>query len=287
MKVKVYSRSFDLRLYSLSEKLCEALEWECVRLTDQTADGYFLTMLEDVDCDVAINVDEDCFLTDIAAVKRLVDYVVENGYANAGCADGGTTGFRTGNPLVTNPFFNVLNLRLLRTRFSVESLREFRYEDHRERLQTAYPLPLADGCGDFLNTDKEPYYKFFLWLAAHFPVLYLPHTTHADGRTTILYNHLGEQMCLHTWFARFYTMPTFLVKYFQKKDGYKQKQRIDKIIDEAYALRGLKRPQFTPKDKCRFFFDRLLRWTIKIPQRVAGWPGKIKRCFSSCVNARH
>ena len=117
-------------------------------------------------------------------------------------------------------------------------------------------------------------------MAAHFKILYLPYRIHPDGRTTILYNHAGEAMCLHTWFARFYAVPTCIVKHFQKKDGYKQKQRIDAVIDEAYALRGLARPVFTPGDEWRFACDKTARWLIKIPQRIAGWPRKWKHRHS-------
>lgn len=282
-RVKIYCRSFDLRLYELSKHLCEVFGWECVRLTDQTADGYFYTMLQDTDCDIAVNVDEDCFITHPDAVSSLVDYVQREEYANAGCADGGVADFRTGNPLVTNPFFNVLNLRLIRTRYSKEAVRTFNYAMHKERLTATYPLAVQAECANFDNTDKEPYYGFFLWLAANFKVLYLPHETHADGRTTILYNQAGEPMCLHTWFARFYSMPTFLVKHFQK-NGYKQQKRIDAVIDEAYELRGIPRPKFSRTDKIRFFFDRLLRWLIKIPQRIAGWPRKWRKRLKNKTN---
>ena len=88
-RIKFFCRSFDLRLYRLSKGLYESLGFPCVRLADQTADGYFHTMLQDTDCDIAINVDEDCFLTNTDAVFALVDYAVENNIANIGCPDGG------------------------------------------------------------------------------------------------------------------------------------------------------------------------------------------------------
>ena len=88
-RIKFFCRSFDLRLYRLSKGLYESLGYPCVRLTDQTADGYFHTMLQDTECDIAINVDEDCFITNPDAVFELVDYAVENNIANIGCPDGG------------------------------------------------------------------------------------------------------------------------------------------------------------------------------------------------------
>ena len=64
-RIKFYCRSFNKELYLLSRGLYEQAGYPCIRLTDQTADGYFFKMLEDETCDIAINVDEDCFITDL------------------------------------------------------------------------------------------------------------------------------------------------------------------------------------------------------------------------------
>ena len=158
----------------------------CVRLTDQSADGYFYTMLRDTDCDIAVNIDEDAFIVDPQAVLDLVDTLLEGGYANIGCSDGdpATTGR---DPVVTNPFFNIFNLQLIRTRFDRKAL-------------VRKP------------EDREPYYPFFHWLAATFPTLYLPARRHADGITTIALDPQGRVLCLHTWFSRFYSMPSWIVR---------------------------------------------------------------------------
>ena len=85
--MKFYTRSFSLELYEQARQLFESAGYPCVRLTDQTADGYFFTMLDDTDCDVAINVDEDAYIADLDAVLDLAEYVLQHGYANAGCPD--------------------------------------------------------------------------------------------------------------------------------------------------------------------------------------------------------
>ncbi len=41
-------------------------------------------MLSDADCDIVIIVNGDCFITAPQAVFCLVEYVIANGYANAG-----------------------------------------------------------------------------------------------------------------------------------------------------------------------------------------------------------
>lgn len=278
LRIKFFCRSFDLRLYRLSKGLYESLGFPCVRLTDQTADGYFHTMLQDTDCDIAINVDEDCFLTNTDAVFALVDYAVENNIANIGCPDGGGYVPRGGNPLVTNPFFNILNLTLLREKYSKQAVKAFDYAACKQQMEADYPQEmLYEGRSyNFDNTDYEPYYPFFLWQAYNTRTLYLPSKQHADGWTTILYMPQGEEICRHTWLARFYSVPSFIVKHWQPNTG-KQQARIDTIIDESYALVHKQRPVFTTKDEASFAWNFFVRWLIKVPQRIAGWPKKWKR----------
>jgi hypothetical protein len=255
-RIKIFTRSFDLRLYRLAKGLfCDWKDAEgnpipCVRLTDQTADGYFLTMLRDCDCDVAINIDEDAFIVNPGAVLTLVDTLLVGGYANIGCSDGdeATTGR---DPIVTNPFFNVFNLALIRTRFNRNDLKK--------RLD-----------------DAEPYYPFFHWLAATFPTLYLPARRHPDGITTVALDPQQRPLCLHTWFSRFYSMPAWIVRRIEPSQGT-QKQRIDAVIQEAYALRGKPLPVFGPADRLAFAGNKVLRWLIKVPQRISRWPYKLKR----------
>ena len=280
-RIKIFCRSFDLRLYRLSKGLYESWGFPCVRLTDQTADGYLRTMLKDTDCDIAINVDEDCFVTSKQAVLNLVGYVIANGIANAGCPDGGGKLPRIFNPLVTNPFFNIFNLNLLREQYSLQAEKTFDYSAHKQQMIDAYPkqLLVADRPYDFDVTDHEPYYPFFLWQAYHTKTLYLPCERHADRWTTILYNHQGEEMCRHTWFARFYSVPSWTVRYFQPDAG-KQKLRIDNVIRESYDMAEIELPVFTFWDECAFLWNKVVRWIIKVPQRIAGWPKKIKKKLS-------
>ena len=278
LRIKIFCRSFDLKLYRLSRGLYESWGFPCVRLTDQTADGYFHTMLRDTSCDIAINVDEDCFITNREAVVSLVDYVLRNGYVNAGCQDGGGWCPRGGNPLVTNPFFNVLDLRLLRQKYSKEAVRSFNYAEHKQAMQASFPAAcLIEGRAySFDKTDFEPYYPFFLWQACATKTLYLYSERHPDGMTTILYNQEGKELCRHTWLARFYSTPAFIVRHWQPNAGAQQK-RIDNVIAEAYAMQQLPVPAFGCMDYLSFFANKILRWLIKIPQRIANWPNKLRK----------
>ena len=277
LRIKFFCRSFDLRLYRLSKMFYQELGYPCVRLTDQSADGYFYTILADTSCDIAINVDEDCFITNLQTVLDLVEYMVANGYANCGCPDGGGNAPRHANPLVTNPFFNILDLRLIRTKFSKQAVKNFRYDDHKPSLIAAYPQERLETAYTFDRPQIiEPYYQFFLWMAANFSTLYLPPSRHADGWTTILRDPQGCPLCAHSWLARYYSVPSFIARRLQKNVG-KQKSRIDALIREVANQRGITIPREKAGETLWYAADKALRWIIKVPQRIAAWPAKYRR----------
>lgn len=299
--VKFFTRSFSLELYRLSSRLYVDAGLPCVRLTDQTADGYFCTMLKDKACDIAINVDEDCFITDLDAVFALADRVIGEGYVNAGCSDAALGCPRGGNAMVTNPFFNVFDLARIRTRWEREEtpalLKDFSYELRREALAEVFEHQMSKqkqkfGFGKEIIRKNlrlevkyaEPYYNFFFWLMSNFPgkTFYLNNVRHADGLSTIV-NTLGEPttpFALHTWYARFFH-PSLLSYLFEGQKGKrKHTDRIDAIINSAYETRGIQRPRFTWTDYLAFTWNSIVRWSIKVPQRIAGWPAKWKRHFA-------
>lgn len=256
-RIKFYCRSFNKELYLLSKGLYEQAGYPCVRLTDQTADGYFFTMLADEECDIAINVDEDCFITDLDAVLALAKRVEDEGWVNAGCSDAGAGVPRKGDATVTNPFFNVFNLHEIRKSWN------------------AYRL-IPELKKDALK-GIEPYYNFFHWMVRTFPdrTLYLDNTRHADTITTQLYCD-QQLLCLHTWFARLFKVSVF-TRLFEGNDrkDVNHQLRINAIIDSAYQIRDLRRPVFGLLARLGFTVDEIIRWSIKVPQRVANWPKKL------------
>lgn len=259
-KIKFYCRSFNKKLYLLSRGLYEGAGYPCVRLTDQTADGYFYTMLRDKDCDIAINVDEDCFITDLNAVLSLAERVDLEGWVNAGCSDSQPACPRGGDPKVTNPFFNVFNLKLIRTKWNEA---EMKPQLLKTRLQ-----------------GIEPYYSFFYWMLDAFPgkTLYLNAHRHQDRISTVI-----DDLCQHTWFARQYSQ-SILTRLFEGNDikDVDHHRRIDAVIDETYRLHvpaNVSRPGFGTASRVGFQMDAALRWCHKIPQRIMGWPAKIIRRF--------
>lgn len=220
-RIKIYTRSMNDVLYHKSMALC-TLPYEKVRLMNTTADGYLYQVIADTTADWVINIDEDAFVSDVDALRRLVDYCMANDYVNCGMPDGGVVHLRDGNPMVTNPYLNILNTRALRERFSMDKLNE---SPDKERFTQT---DLLVGAHDFTATDVEPYYPLFIWMSNHFKTLYLRASNHPDGESTVLYNHLGEEVLIHTWYSRFYNNDRFHTR------------RIDNAFDEARRKQGIK-----------------------------------------------
>ena len=267
-RIKIFTRSFSPELYTYSRGLFHA-DIPIVRLTDQTADGYFFTMLEDTDCDIAVNIDEDAFVTDWDSIIELIEYVVEHNIANTAAPDAGPGCPRHHNPIVTNPFFNILNLKLIRTKYTTpKDIQKFSYENHREELIAKFPHALLKTLECNLDCiDYEPYYPFFFWLAYHFDTLYLTAVRHSDGYSSILHNHEGRPFCLHSWFARKFKVQRF------------HTQRIFNLINEAYTARQMQVPTFTTKERFEHIGELFVRYALKITSRVMNWPRKWKKWY--------
>lgn len=265
-KIKIYTRSFSPELYRLSKALYPA-GVEAVRLTDRTADGYFYAMLRDKECDIAINIDEDAYVTNPDAVMALAQRVYEEGWANAGTSDCGPGCPRSHNPIVTNPFFNILNLKLIREKYEGPGqIKAFDYNAVKEQMKSAFLAQVPEpSSGDFGIYDFEPYYSFYLWLAYNFKTQYLPSRRHRDGMSTILSDGSGHDLCLHSWMAR---------KYKVQMD---QTYRIDSLINEAYGIRSIARPKFSRWQQLGFALELGFSYIKKAFIRISRWPGKIRR----------
>lgn len=214
MKIAIFTRSMNYRLYDSAMHCVRELPYPHHRLTATTADGYLFKLLAS-DADWAINIDEDAFVTDISALKELLDYCINNQIVNCGMPDGGVVPIRNHNPLVTNPFFNIIHLAAIRRKYSKEELKRFGI--HQSEFEKVKPEKILR-C-DYAYDYFEPYCNFFVWTSQNFKTLYLDASTHEDGISTVLFNHKGTPMITHTWYSRFYGIDT------------KHTQRINQIIN--------------------------------------------------------
>ena len=216
-RVKVYTRSMDMDLYRQSQELL-TVPFPRARITDSSPLGYLLDAISDEEADYVINIDEDAFVFDNDALMDLLDYVIDNDFINCGMPDGGVCPHRFHNPQVTNPFFTIMNTKVLR-----EHVTQYDYSD------IDIPDPLEGFPHEILKHHYEkysfePYDGFYTWVWRNFPVKYLSADEHPDGITTILKNHNGKPFLQHTWYAREY----------QKKG--KDYSRINSVIAESRKL---------------------------------------------------
>lgn len=248
-KVKIFTRSANIVLYHYSQELI-SLPYPRVRLYDTTADGYLYQMLDDTDCDIAINIDEDAFVLDNDALKTLIDFVLTNDIVCCGMHDGGALPIRSFNPIVMNPFFNIINLRVIREKFNRDEIEQFDYAAQKKELIKKLPEELRK-YGGLKYDNYEPYYHFFFWIAKNFKILYLNVTGHEDGITSIVYNQEYKPILLHTWWSREYGKDVI------------HTSRIKAIIQEAYIKQNKKMP-------CMFFI-KIRRWFESQMQQFDEW----------------
>jgi len=194
------------------------------------------------DADIVINIDEDAFIIDNDELLDLLTYFVENKYVNCGMPDGGVIPVRVHNPLVINPFFNIMDLRVLRKEFSLDLMKKYEVFDPALIEMTNQKLMKYKYMYDMF----EPYYPFFLWIKKNYKVLELDATTHEDGFTTSLLSHNSKTFLYHTWWSRSYG-----------KDPYHTK-RINEIIKKCGA-----NPSYR-KNRWETFENKIIfRWMVR------------------------
>lgn len=209
------------------------LPYPKIRLIKTSAEEYLIKLINDEDADFVINIDEDAFVFDIEKLKKLLHFIIDNEYVNCGMPDGGVVNIRKFNPLVTNPFFNILNVRKIRKEFSLntnslEDINSFPLWD--DSYMDKFPKHLLKSEYKFIN--NEPYSRFFIWMSQNFKTLYLNAENHPDGESTILCDNNNHPFLIHTWYSRFYYKNTYHTK------------RIDNIIKECSIKSGYNYPFF-------------------------------------------
>lgn len=194
----------NYQLYRMSMKTI-LLPYKKKRSMFTTATGYIYNYILNNDADFVINIDEDAFVIDNDRLMKLLDYVKDNNYINCGMPDGGVVEIRQHNPLVTNPFFNILNVKEIRKKFNLEEINN-NYSSHKTEFENFSTTHLKN---DKYKFDfYEPYYPFFIWLTVNFKTLFLNATVHKDGISTVLKDHLDQPFLVHSWYSRYYGKDT-------------------------------------------------------------------------------
>ena len=200
MKIAVFTRSCNMEYYSKMVSLLPN-DIECHRMTgfDHWTDAkhyleHIISFSNVMGIDYAINIDEDCFITDWVIVKDVINEMKEIGNTHAGMPDGGCHIGRLRSYKVQNPFFNI---------FNVSSCKEIFNGDGKWFLEDIIKAPdLTKMPYKFdVETYQEPFDDFFIHLYENGYPLHLYADLHEDGTTTIL-QHEGIPFALHTWYSR-------------------------------------------------------------------------------------
>ena len=198
-KIMIFTRSMNLEMLSMSNSLLD-IPFRHIPLKDTSAISYFYELLK-YDSDYAINIDEDAFLLDRDVLLRLLKFCIKNDIVNCGIPDGGLGYPRNFNPVVTNPFFNIFNIKEIKKIFNSRELDELDFTNADfERL-----LPVSFMRSSYSNTkDTEPYYPFFLWMAKKLKTYYLDIVLHEDGKSWIVKDPEGCPFLCHSWYSRYW-----------------------------------------------------------------------------------
>lgn len=207
-KIEIVTRSMNRKLYYLSQSTVQ-FPYKRIRLKNTTSDGYLYKILKR-DVDYLINIDEDAFVYDNERLRGLLNHMIENNIDICGMSDGDLMSIRSCNPLVVNPFFNIIDVRKIKKSLTPKLIREFKNE-----FVTGKVL-------------LEPYEPFFVWLNKNFNVLYLKAEKHNDGITTILNDHRNNEFLFHTWYSRLYDKDEFHTR------------RINSVIKECISSDSIK-----------------------------------------------
>ena len=195
-RMPIFTRQQNDELYQLSCRTTEGFPRYAVK--DAEGDAYIAGLLNQP-AGWVCNMDEDVFLYSQTRLLELKNYMEANGFDYCGMRDGGALPIRFHNPSVCNPFFNLFATSMIAPKYSTFVAGEFMRADIAKHLEPDdFPSP-------FKYDMAESYYPHFLWLRTHFKCLFLDAVTHFDGISTVLNDHLGRPLLLHTWFARKYS----------------------------------------------------------------------------------
>ncbi|KAA6348890.1 hypothetical protein EZS27_003690 [termite gut metagenome] len=213
--IEIVTRSMNRKLYSLSQSTIQ-LPFKHVRLKNTTADGYLYQILKRK-VDYVINIDEDAFVLDNNRLLELLKYCIANDMDICGFPDGGVLPIRQRNPLVMNPFFNIIHVKKIQASLSKKEI--WKYKEHKAKYEQKTPIHLLRTA--YTYEFYEPFEPLFVWISQTFKVLYLDAEEHPDGFSSILKDQNQQPFLIHTWHSRSYETDALHTK------------RINQVIEEC------------------------------------------------------
>jgi hypothetical protein len=213
IKKTIVTRSQNNELYAIFKSL-----WNDNNIFVQRTDfpgytgalDYLLHLFTDEYSGWIVNVDEDFFLTNEKLMDDLLLYMQENDFAYCGVPDGHVISHRNNSIFNVNPFFNIFNVDLIKTKIKkFDNSRSFEYGNRVEK-------------NAILN---EPFAGFLYWLHLNFKHTSFTHIESTDGVSTVIKLN-DKPLGIHSWYSRHYG-----------KD-LAQTERIDRCIEWAIINRA-------------------------------------------------
>ena len=208
-KIKIVTNSQHDDLVEISKSFYSDLPFECINISGKNG-MYGLQFFEHAiktltDVDWMIYIDEDCFITNKAAMLDLLFHQIRNNIGFSGMPDGGVIRHRFHNPVGINLFFSIVNLKRIREEF----LKAKGFNFYSKDLERFTPYHLLKKDFKISYDNFEPYYViFFLCLRKGIIPLYLDAYDFKDDEyATVLKNHLGVDFAYHSWFSRSWKSP--------------------------------------------------------------------------------
>jgi hypothetical protein len=235
-KIMIFTRSMNYRLFELSSDTTRSLPFKHIRIKHTSADGYFYKILK-YDIDYAINIDEDAFVFDTNKLLDLLKYCIANNIINCGFPDGGVLFIREYNPIVTNPFFNILNVKEIKKKLNYGEIDNFDFKQYDYEAKIPKHLFRTFLCK--FEYSLEPYYPFFLWLNLNFKVLYLDADEDTERVTTLLKDMNGDIFLAHAWFSRYYlkeSVHTNRINNLYLRATGKQVRKFNRLQDKCNSM---------------------------------------------------
>lgn len=194
------------------------------------------------DYDWIIMADEDVIFLSTSNLYDLVYHMTSKDFAIAGMNDGDLVEFRKGCEFIPNLFFCVFNNHQIRKNFKWSIFLQFKLDKEKKYLSSSF-------------IKSEPYYVFFEYLYnIELKTMFLSgcHNIFPDDfETTKLFNHNGDELIAHTWYARSY-----------QKD-IRHTNRIDRAISN-FSIRNYERSyRILNNPKHNFYFRKYWRKKIK------------------------
>lgn len=220
--MKTYTRFNNQTLFDKAQSLCPFPIIKGEGFDHWKDAATYLEWLIEQGDDYAMNIDQDCFITDTSVLSELISDFKAGGYTHAGISDGGCLSGRNNiSWAVMNPFFNLFDSEAILIQRVGDCWANYDWQDIRDfGFRPEMNARKPDFIPEYETSMWEPFNGFFNWLFEYGKPMWLHGELHADGISTII-SYNDKPFALHSWYSREYNHDAT------------QRARIDALYNEA------------------------------------------------------